>query len=294
MGIEDFSLDQYGGDWSGRYWVMSLSRIAIVAAFAGCVYAQSLDGVWQSRESGAVYEIRGAVLTAFELTSRTCVKSFTARRPAGKPARFQERGGDTFFVSPVAGRDSLLFHSEGDLGGIAFDRLPALPALCREPAPDTPENNFEVFVRTFAEHYVSFDRRGIDWEGVIMENRPKIGSGTAPSQLFDILASMIRPLADLHTGIEAKKLKREFDPPLRPGTERVTKGSIERFAKRGRRELFAVTDRAYLRGPIRKLCNGQLGFGWAGDGIGYLRILGFGNYSRHGGAKAGIAARRRA
>lgn len=268
---------------------MLLSRLVIAAACASCLYAQSPDGVWLSQESGTVYEIRGPVLTAFELTSRSCVKSFTARRPAGKPTTFQERGGDTFLVSPGMGPDSLSFQREGGLG-TAIDRLPALPALCREPASDTPESNFEVFVRTFAEHYVSFDRRGIDWEKATAESRSKISARTTPPQLFDVLSSMIRPLADIHTGIEAGKPKREFEPPLRPGCERLTKGSIDHFAKSGRRELFAITDRAYLSGRIQQLCNGQLGYGWAGAGIGYLRILGFGNYSRHGGEKGSMAA----
>lgn len=50
--------------------------------------------------------------------------------------------------------------------------------------------NFEVFTRTWAEHYISFEPRHVDWDKVVAEARAKIGVGTTPGQLFEgILAS---------------------------------------------------------------------------------------------------------
>jgi C-terminal processing protease CtpA/Prc len=150
--------------------------------------------------------------------------------------------------------------------------------------------NFEVFTRTFAEHYISFDLRHVDWNRVVAEQRTKINSQTTPAQLFDILQGMIRPLSDIHTGIEAPKLKRAFDAPLRAGTDRVVHGSIGKFEKAGRRDLAAVTDRIYLRGPVRAYCRGQWLYGVADGDIGYLRILEFGDYARYGGYEGNLRA----
>ncbi len=155
--------------------------------------------------------------------------------------------------------------------------------MCAPPTPNTPSGNFDVFTRTFAEHYIAFSLRHVDWEKIVSDNRGKVTPRTTPLQLFDILDSMIKPLGDLHTGIEARRPKRESKEPLRAGTDRVIKGGIERFATKGRRALFGVTDKAWLHDPLKTFCNGQIQFAHFGDGTGYMRILSFGGYSKRGG-----------
>lgn len=105
---------------------------------------------------------------------------------------------------------------------------------------------------------------------------------------------MIQPLTDIHTGIEAPKLKRAFDAPLRPGTDRVVHGDRDGLPKVGRRKLAAITDRAHLHGPLLSLCRGEWQNAFTDGGIGYLRILSFGDYSRHGGLEANLRALNRA
>ena len=96
-------------------------------------------------------------------------------------------------------------------------------------------------------------------------------------------------MTDIHTGIESPKLKREFDAPMSPGGDHVVHGNIDRFAKTGRRQLAAITNRRYLHGPILRFCRGEWQYGMTDDGIGYLRILGFGDYGR-GGYEADVQA----
>jgi hypothetical protein len=43
------------------------------------------------------------------------------------------------------------------------------------------------------------------------EFRPQVASATRPDQLFDVLRRMIEPLQDVHTGVEAMDIKRDFD-----------------------------------------------------------------------------------
>jgi hypothetical protein len=99
-------------------------------------------------------------------------------------------------------------------------RLPRLPPICDHPMPDTPLDNFEVFTRTWAENYISFDLKGVDWDSIVSLNRSRVASGMRAAQLFDLFEAMIRPFGDAHTFINAPKLKRRFRG-IRPGTDRV-------------------------------------------------------------------------
>jgi hypothetical protein len=256
--------------------------------------AQSLDGVWQSHGYGYIYEIHGATLKALEVTTGTCVPGFTANRLtialAGREATFKAKDGDVFFISPGSDVDhKLLVHHEG-LSNIKIDRLSRMPAVCDLLTANTPLGNFDVFTRTFAEHYVALDLRHLDWNKAVAENRLKVTAQTRPTELYELIESMLRPLGDLHTGVDAPKLKRHSQEYFRPGTDRVIKGNIDRFASKGRRALFAVTDSAYLHGSIRKFCNDQIQYGHIDKTTGYLRFLSFDSYSKHGGFAAGLAA----
>jgi hypothetical protein len=265
--------------------------LALVSASYGATATEPLDGVWKSQGWGLVYEIRAAALQAFEVTSTTCVPGFKAqrqRREAGDDA-FRTREGEVFaFIADIDSDHKRVVHPTG-LTSIVIERMAALPTTCTPPTPNTPLGNFEVFERTFAEHYISFDFRHTDWDRIAAEARAKISSRTTQSQVFEILKRMIQPLADIHTGLDARKPKLNFDPSLRPGTDRIVHGNIDRFAKIGRRQLAAITNKSYLHGQLLSFCRGEWQYGVADSGIGYLRILSFGDYS-HGGFDSDLKA----
>ncbi len=241
----------------------SLVAIAILCA---PVQAQSLDGVWRSRGYGYVFDIHGPALKSFEVTETTCVPGFTANRDTtsapGREATFKSADGEIFFVRTSASNDHKLQHNEGSASDIRIDRLPRIPAVCDHPPANTPLDNFEVFTRTWAEHYISFDLKHTDWSKVVADNRPDISSQTTPAQLFDVFEGMIKPFGDTHTFIEARALKRYFRG-MRPGTGLPQS------------EFLAVTERVYLKGPLRKFCEGKIQFGHIDNTTGYLRILAF-------------------
>jgi hypothetical protein len=272
---------------------MGLKHVASVLCTAGLflacpAVAQSLDGVWQSEGFGNVYEISSSSLRAFEVTATTCVASFTAKRlAASSPERegtFQPRHQPAIFIGPGVDDNHKLLSRPDGLYRLRLYRLAQEPAVCSGPTPNTPSGNFEVFTQTFAEHYISFRGRQVDWEKTVSINRARVTPQTTPAQLFDILDSMIKPLGDLHTGIEHKP-KRESAEPFRAGTDRVIQGGIDNFATKGRRALFRVTDGAWSHGPIRSFCRGQIQFAISKEGTGYIRILSFGDYARRGGDK---------
>lgn len=275
--------------------MMTPKVMAIVTLLAGPISAfpHSIDGVWLGEGWGSLYEIHGPTLKSFEVTKTTCVVGFSAKRiqqaNTQDGVRFRAQHGDMYIVAGVDETHKTLKRPAG-LTSIALTRVSSLPETCTPPTPNTPLGNFEVFTRTFAEQYISFHLRRLDWGRVVAQQREKIGPHTTPTELFEAFRSMVAPLHDIHTGIEAPKIKRTFDPALRSGTDRVVRGNIKRFAKTGRRELADVTDRAYFHHSLRSLCRGQWQYGLTEGGVGYLRILEFGDYARKSGFENDLAA----
>jgi hypothetical protein len=85
-------------------------------------------------------------------------------------------------------------HNEGSASDVRLDRLPRLPVVCEHSTPNTPAGNFEVFTRTWAENYILFDQKKVDWAEVVRANQSEVWPETTPAELFDILAEMIAPL----------------------------------------------------------------------------------------------------
>ena len=283
----------------------SLILLAASLVTAAPVLAQSLDGLWQSQGYGYVFKIRGSHLKAFEVTSKTCVLGFTGRlQPStmgggngGGAATFVSNEGRRLFIRAGDPTDRRLLHFEDSASDIRIDRLSSLLPVCERLTANTPRDNFEVFTRTFAEHYISFDLKHVNWGTVVSQNRSKVRNRTTPAQLFDILEAMIRPLGDVHTSISAPALRhggtssaREFEG-IRPGTDRVLNGQTEEtFQKTKLRTLFAVTQHAYLRGPVRNFCNGKIQYGHIDAHLGYLRILAFFGYTESNDFTQGLTA----
>lgn len=277
---------------------LAIVGVSLLSAPLTAFGADSLDGVWRSQGYGYVFQFQGSALQAFEVTETTCVPGFTGTRsPAAAPDRevtFITADKDVLFVRPGGDAAHQTLHFDGSASDMRIDRLPRLPPACERPTPDTPPDNFEVFTRTWAEHYISFDLKHVDWDSIVSSNRSKITPRMPAVQLFDLLAAMIKPFGDAHTSIYAPNLKRGFRS-IRPGTDRVVndlagKGGFNKFQKTGMRKLFAITGRAYLHGPLRMFCNRQIEYGHIDAGTGYLRIISFSGYAKGGDFAAGMMA----
>ncbi len=248
------------------------------------------DGLWQTQGYGYVFVINGPSLTAFETTATTCVQGLTARRDPDAVGELEavfkskEEGKLSFRLSARGDHGSL--HPEDSVPDISIEHIPKMPAVCAQPTQNTPAGNFEVFARTWAENYISFDRRHVSWHSTVAKYRENVSAKTTPSQLFDILEAMIKPLGDIHTYIAAPAIKRSTTNSWRLGTNRIIKNGGDEFAKRDRWTLFAITNRDYLKEHPRMFCRRHLQFGHISESVGYLRFLSFGGYSRHNDSKA--------
>lgn len=264
--------------------VMRFSIAGIGPTILASAPPGSLDGFWQSEGYGYVFKISGSTLKVFEVTTTTCVASFVAKTARsvvpGREATFASKDDGVFFVRTGGTNDRRVVHQEDTVADIVIRRVGGLPSICGQPTENTPRGNFEVFTQTWAEHYISFERRKTEWKRVVAEYRRRIDPDMQPKELFTLMETMIEPMGDLHTFVSAPSLKRSTKPFWRPGTDRLFKGhGVEAFADGERWKLFAMTDR-HLQSGTRMLCNRGLHYGYLGDRIGYLRIRSFGAYSK--------------
>lgn len=275
------------------------ATLALTSMAISSARAQKLDGVWRSEGYGDVFQIQGSVVKMFQVTATTCVPGSSAEREPGaiegREATFKTADGNVFFIRAGGAADHKLLHHPGATSGVRLDRVPRLPAACNQLTPDTPATNFEVFTRTWAENYITFDQRRVDWNEVVRANRPKITSDTTPEQLFDVLAGMIEPFHDHHTYIEASNINQVFQGN-RVGTDRLLKANGGEFRSKTMPALWAITNRLYITTPFRDFCtnpafpNGQIQYARVDDRIGYLRITAFGCRPKNGSSAQGLEA----
>jgi carboxyl-terminal processing protease len=71
-----------------------------------------------------------------------------------------------------------------------------------EPAPD-PEAVFENLWTTFDREFANFADRGVDWNALYVEHRPRITRTTTDAELFHVLTDLLRPLNDSHVSLSA-------------------------------------------------------------------------------------------
>lgn len=71
-----------------------------------------------------------------------------------------------------------------------------------EPA-DTPEAVFEQLWQTFDANYGPFAERGIDWDALYAEFRPRVNAQTSDDELHQVLTEMLTRLDDGHVNLIA-------------------------------------------------------------------------------------------
>ncbi len=264
---------------------IAATMVTLLAAASSGAGAPSLDGRWRSEGYGLFFEMSGATLNAYELTSISCIPSFTAERVAddasdGIPFKVVGQSG-TFVLRSGGSPDRWLVHRNGAASDIVIRRVAAAPPPCTQRLADTPLNNFDVFVRTWAEQYGFFDLRKTDWRAIASRARARITERTTPRELFQILRGMIEPFEDAHTRIVAEAIGETF---------RGTRKNADWLEPADRPRAFAVTDQNYVRGPLTSFCNGQVQYGRLDSGVGYLRLKSFSGFGSDPGFESGSQA----
>lgn len=253
--------------------VVSLALL-MLESHAASIQTSPVDGFWITDGYGYLIKINAATLETYELTSVSCMKRWSAtRKPArsrGAEVAFVGKDGDTLRLLPGPSDDVRLFQEDGAASCILARRVADPPAIFSARVVDTPQANFDIFWKTFDEHYPFFAMKGIDWAAVGEKHRREVQSATTPQELFGILRAMIQPLYDAHTFIAARDIKKHFFG-WRPDTPRLAEQEVKRTVE--------IISTKYVRSPMRAFCNGHLSFGMLSF-IGYLRVDGFEDYAK--------------
>jgi hypothetical protein len=263
-----------------------LRSLRLLAAFVAATpsLAGGQTNGWTSEGYGYFFDASADTLRAFEVTSISCIPSFTAAAvpaPAGAVAAYRFVGAPvTVLMLPDRNADGMRYHMNGAASDVVLRRATQKPSVCTHPTPNTPTSNFDVFARTWAEQYGFFDIKHVDWAAVVAANRGKVSDSTSPADLFAVLRGMIEPLQDAHTYLATPDVNLRFSGSRASG-DRVPRDQWPR--------AYATVDR-YVTGGLRKFCEGQLEFGMLAPDIGYLRIRGFSRYAPDGSFDNGLVA----
>lgn len=234
----------------------------------------ALQGVWRSRGYGTVLLIEPDEYTLFEETAISCLETFTGSLDELRLYYDDLRlspGGQTFSAHRATG-----------VARIQFRRLKALPRTVehtRVHEAQDPVFNFEVFWRTFHEHYALFDLKGVNWNESYQRFRPRVHRLSSREALFSTLAAMLRPLRDGHIRLHSPW--GQYDAGALPSLYKRLERELETSSDG--RELPAYLDnlKAWLREIIHEdYLNNNVEHGAAramewgrlGPTVGYLNI----------------------
>ncbi|MFE7531554.1 S41 family peptidase [Kitasatospora sp. NPDC057542] len=254
---------------------MAVGLAAPGAAAARGGRANPLEGVWRTEGYGLLIAVSGGRLTTYDVTAHSCVPGWvtgTRTGPPGPDGTTRYGVGNLALTLTPEGRNRAVEREEGGVGSKALSRLDALPPLCAAPAPNDPLAVFDRFWENFEENYPFFAAKGIDWHAARDEKRRTITPTTTADQLQAVLVDMLRPLGDAHTGLArvVDGQPREVFGGQRPGSTVRT----EELTARARQ-----ASAAQLTGPEQVFAGGRLGVGRLPDGLGYLRVSSFDDYT---------------
>lgn len=228
--------------------------------------------MWRTDGYGTIVRLASGVMTTYDTTSISCLVNNLSGVASGKPGpggslTFTDNDGTVSSFTPGPGADRARWRIDANVNSRALIRLPALPAACSAPTPNTPGEVFDIFWQTFAENYPFFARHGVDWNEFYRRYRPTVTATTTPTQLTGILADMIEPLHDAHVGLVTDTT---VVTTQRPGTSAPT-SQLDAQAL----ALVEKADLAASGATLRTWCQGKLAYADLPGSFGYLRVSGF-------------------
>lgn len=157
-------------------------------------------GIWQTRGYGYIFEVHQGGITMYDTLGQQCYWHQDM-----SPEAFAGAFGDWVSGGSTSGRGSP-WHLT--VSGMTVSPLATLPPACKQAShvrDHDPLLNFDVFWETFQTHYAFFKQRGVDWNAVRTEYRPKAAILPKDGDLFPILAEMVGLLKDTHVHLSDGK-----------------------------------------------------------------------------------------
>jgi len=194
--------------------VRSLPLLALAAWIATPVSANVLDepllieqngtvipearGVWRSRANGWILEIGEQGITRWQDTPTGCYRADQGGDAAGLMGQIEYR-----LITPTRQGEAIFQYIYDDTP-TRFRKMAGLPSRCGQADLTGELAVFETFAAIMQRHYGFFEERGVDWQALVDENRPRISEGMGDAALFEVLGEMIEALGDSHTKLTAQ------------------------------------------------------------------------------------------
>lgn len=151
-----------------------------------------LEGVWEQRGYGNIYEYTGNRTTWYTVTSNTCLEVIA---DSGLVGLSDDEIAQTSY-DLQGSQLSLAFPGEAFMRRL--ERLENLPARCEETVARDAQGVFDFVWETFNEYYAFFDLRNVDWAADYESQLPAVGEVSDDESLFQLLADLLSPVDDGH------------------------------------------------------------------------------------------------
>lgn len=136
------------------------------------------------------------------------------------------------------------------------------PLIGDDPA-NTAENNFEILWGQFDRYYALFSLKGVDWNQVYTDYRPRVTATTSHTELWETVTEMLEILDDSHIELHDPVLNWEY---------------ISGFADndQARREYdIQLIQNKYLGNAFQFTNDGGIMYGDLDKEIGYIKVFDF-------------------
>lgn len=222
-------------------------------------------GIWKSQGSGLIVELGETSAKVFEITNVSCLQIYNGIQnelTSTLVESFSVNDSDNLVAPLITANETIL-----------FDRITAQPALCLNGGTgftSNPEQNFDVFWNTFAEHYTYFEQRNIDWQQVYDGFRSQVTSDTTELELFNIFSDILVEFKDAHISVTSPDF--HFD-----GTDPEVFN--EYFNRANDARVIETIQANYLSNSFKIDDEEIVYWGDINDSIGYINFNKFGGFA---------------
>lgn len=234
---------------------MSINAFLFLTCEAENKQDGSIEGIWQSIGYGRILTIESDKYAFFDITQISCL-----------PVK---EGSITDFSGNIELENETLFIKEGfDI--YYFEKIEELPTFCKQKVGEgklsDPLYNFEVFAKTFEEHYAYFELNDINWISLYQNLKGKITSKTAEAELYLVLEEMLDSLGDNHGYVEPTDEVYGLVEKLSQGVE-----NTEQLKEYGDFEIARLVADHYLEENLTKDSR-IVKWGKMKNNIGYIQV----------------------
>jgi carboxyl-terminal processing protease len=240
---------------------------------------QQLYGIWRTRGYNKIFEIRPDEFIIHSLSEISLVEI-----QRGSPEIF-ERVFDRF---ETVGEGSVAFFARGGITRLVLERQAGMQEFTQRiqaSRKDDPTYNFDVFWYYLKENYAFFVLRGVNWDQVYRDFRPRVSIHTKKEELIAILREVIIHLGDSHVTLSVAGESLDTRKPhalVRHWMQEFQSTDFLQLYLPGVKKLSGVLQEKVLHGHGKSALNGQVVWGMLEGSIAYLGLLSlFDLYASH-------------